>query len=147
MQSIMILLTYMISSVAFPSLIVYGGLPGTFFIRTDAKNCHIAFAWTGCINVGTFFCWMAAGVWCSLKFCHPSKKDFSKIFWFLVILMEIVFSSVIACSAILKNKKPTYSETAGMLAIFSLAFFHGFTSSYFNVWRAPISKINQNQKA
>jgi hypothetical protein len=90
---------------------------------------------------------MAAGVWCSLKFCHPSKKDFSKIFWFLVILMEIVFSTVIAYSAILKNKKPTFSETAGMLAIFSLAFFHGFTSSYFNVWRAPISKINQNQKA
>ena len=106
----------------------------------------MAVAWMGCINVGTFFCCMALGVWCSLKFFHPSKKNFSNKFWFLVIIIEVISSAVIVYAAILNTNtnSPTLWEAIGLLAMFSLGFLHGLISSYFNVWRAPISKVHQN---
>ena len=104
-QSIMIMLTWMISAVCFPSLIVHKPFPGQLFEGNSfEKNIH-NIAWLGCFNVGTFFCFMAAGDWASLKYFHPSKTNFSKVKCYLVILTEIVCSTVVTCACIYDSRQ------------------------------------------
>ena len=140
----------MISAICFPTLIVYKPLPGQLF--EGVKSIDQKFVWMGCINMGTFFCFMAAGVWCSLKYFNPSETNFSKLRCCLVIFVEILCTITIVCaskyasenSKVLEKPIDLSLETIGLLAVFCLGFLHGFTSSYFEVLQVPITNVPLN---
>ena len=73
--SLMVIVCHVITTLCFPSILIYKGLPGSRFniYYSTEKHTH-AMTWVGCINVGSFLICSAIGTFLFIKLFRPRSN-------------------------------------------------------------------------
>ena len=162
----MIFFSFLITFVCCPSLIIYKPLPGTFLTHlneepefkhvkpADSINYH-KIEWLSVINLGTFYIFQALGIFLRASYREEAIFRERKRIWIFILLVELfccVYIVGITLDPINSHQddqgkfvKSQCEFTAGLFAMFILAFVHGFTMSHFLTRRPDMGDIPQSK--
>ena len=162
----MIFSSFLITFICYPSLIIYKPLPGASLTHlnedpefkhvrpADSINYH-RIGWLSVINLGTFFVFQALGIFLRNSYREEVIFRERKRIWISILFAELAccsFTVGITLDPINSHQedqgkfvRSQCEFTAGLVAMFILAFLHGFTMSHFLTRRPEMKDIPQSK--